>query len=359
MSTNRETAEKIQHLYGHGEVTFGSRASGLLHSYLGALDQPGTGVVIPATTCHALMHTIELAGYRPVFADIDNTNFLMTADSLQQALGATEIPVSTVIAVHTFGHLADISAISDVRHKHGLHLIEDACQILDGRPQKSDSDAVLLSFGHSKPIDIGGGGAMLIRDRSLAETQTARQLTLQARGQAAEDDASSFSRDYYAIRDHEATLPGTRREVRELAHRYTDLALNGHTEPNWEQLPLGLATLSQSSETRLRRAHQFMESLPKDSLELPSIPQGSSPWRFTFLVRDANKRDPLVEALRKGVRHASTWYPSLALDYGADPALTPNANDFEERAINLWLAEGIDDDYVAASIGTIQQFFQR
>ena len=359
MTDHREVTEWLQHFYGDGHVIFGSRASGLLHSYLLALNQPGTGVVIPAITCHALMHTIELAGYQPIFADIEKTSFLMTTDSLEAAVLRAEKPVSACIAVHTFGHLADVQGISAVCQQHGLHLIEDACQILDGTFQNSASDAVLFSFGHSKPVDIGGGGAMLIRDLSIADAHASRKTELHARGLADENDQYSFSRDYYAIRDRDSTLPGSRREVRELAHRYSTLALSGSTEANWSQLSSGLTRLAGPREERVRRAHHFMESLPQDSLELPSIPRGSSPWRFTFLVKDPQHRDPLVGELRAAVRHASTWYPSLALDYGSDPTLTPTANDFENRVINLWLAEGVDDEYVEASIRTIQRFFSR
>jgi len=283
----------------------------------------------------------------------------MTPETLNVSLLQAEVPVSTVIAVHTFGHLADIEAISALCQEHGLHVIEDACQILSGDSRNSHSDAVLFSFGHSKPVDIGGGGALLIRDPLLAQAQAARQSELEAHGPASKADADAFSRDYYTIRKHENTIPGSRRQVPELAQRYSTLALSGSSEANWKQLPSELSGLSDWSDTRARRAEQLIKFLPHDSLDILSLPQGSSPWRFTFLVKDPGQRDPLVAALRAHVRHASTWYPSLALDYGADPALTPIANDFEKRAINLWLAEGVDDAYIQASIETIERFFQR
>src|SRR5215469_15691931 len=78
-----------------------------LYLLLTALEmKPGAGVALPLFTDPSLAGAIVAAGCRPVFIDIDRETLTMDPRSLDAAAGN----FSAVVAVHLFGHLADIPA---------------------------------------------------------------------------------------------------------------------------------------------------------------------------------------------------------------------------------------------------------
>jgi dTDP-4-amino-4,6-dideoxygalactose transaminase len=339
--------------YGDGDVELADRASGLLHAYLVALDRPGTAVIVPSTTCHAVAHAVDLAGYRPVFADVSPDDWTMTTSGLAAACTASPVPVTAAVAVHAFGHLADMTGLAEFCRQHGIALVEDACQVMGSGGEGRHGDAVLVSFGHTKPIDVGAGGALLIRDPSQAARTSEAVAAQSAIPPARAHDATEFARAYYDIRNRARETPHVRSEVTTLAHRYPGLSVHGFGNVDWDAVAALLPGLGQEVARRRQRAEFLRTRLSSTPIILPVMRPGSSPWRFTFLVPDPAVRDHLVDRLRAEVRHASTWYPSLAGDYGQERP-TPVADHVEATVVNLWLAEGVDDEYLDRASAVIR-----
>ncbi|NTV79229.1 MAG: hypothetical protein HGA25_08895, partial [Clostridiales bacterium] len=65
----------------------------------------------------ATANVIELCGAQPIFIDIDPDTFNMNADALQETLkrlmsiSTTAKRVKAILPVHTFGLMADLTAI--------------------------------------------------------------------------------------------------------------------------------------------------------------------------------------------------------------------------------------------------------
>jgi perosamine synthetase len=79
--------------------------------------------------------------------------------------------------VHTFGRPADLDPILDVARKHGLPVIEDACEALGaryrGRSVGGIGDFGVFGFYPNKPITTGEGGMVVTRDSRRAEIMRA------------------------------------------------------------------------------------------------------------------------------------------------------------------------------------------
>ena len=355
---NSEIQRWANHQLGDGQILAAQRASTLLYTYLCSLGQQGNGVVLPSVACQVLPQVVELAGYRPIFSDIESGSFVMGRKSLEAAISSSPVPISACIAVHTFGHLVDLESISDLCLDYGIKLIEDACQFSWACPRHSPADAILLSFGRTKPIDIGGGGALHIRDVHMFKEVAASLNNMPPKPTVTETAEVEYGREYYDIRRRSRGNNSLRVEVLGLTSRYRDLILTGATTPNWTELPTRL--LGQPADARLRveRSAQFNHLLRASTVDLPVLPLGSIPWRYTFLVKEARDRDPLIRQLRAAVSHASTWYPSLSLDYQQHSSSTPVSNDFEQRVVNLWLAEGVTEDYVRSAAGVVNTYME-
>jgi dTDP-4-amino-4,6-dideoxygalactose transaminase len=130
---------------------------------------PGDEVILSAYDYPGNFRSIELLGARPVLIDVAPDSVQPDPRQLSQA---DSDAVKAVIISHLFGTAADVVAIRRWCRQRQRLLIEDACQVpgmlIGGRPAGSWGDFGTLSFGGSKPLSSGCGGAVLTRDRRLA-----------------------------------------------------------------------------------------------------------------------------------------------------------------------------------------------
>ncbi len=105
---------------------------------------------------------IEAIGARPVLVDVDPTTWCLDANCLSELRGEK---IKAVIVSHLHGGLADMPRIVALARERGWRVVEDACQqpgaVLEGRPVGSWGDVGVLSFGGSKLLTAGRGGAVL------------------------------------------------------------------------------------------------------------------------------------------------------------------------------------------------------
>jgi len=133
----------------------------------------GDRVATVSNTAVATVAAIEMAGARPVFVEIDATSYTMSSVSLARTLEAFD-SIKAVIAVHLYGHPADIPAIAEIARPLGVRLIEDCAQahgaMLHGQFAGSMSDIATFSFYPTKSLGaLGDGGMVVTSDPALAK----------------------------------------------------------------------------------------------------------------------------------------------------------------------------------------------
>jgi dTDP-4-amino-4,6-dideoxygalactose transaminase len=143
-----------------------------LHLTLRALGiGPGDSVIVPTNTFVATVEAVVLAGATPRFADVDPGTLLLTTDAIE----AVRVPSTrAVIAVHLYGQMPDMHAISEYAGAHGLVLIEDAAQAqgatFGGRRAGAHGVAGCFSFYPGKNLGaFGDAGAVVTSDPLLDE----------------------------------------------------------------------------------------------------------------------------------------------------------------------------------------------
>lgn len=143
-------------------------ASGTDALYL-ALKALGVGagdeVITVPFTFIATVEAIALCGARPVFVDIDPRTYAMDPASLAAAITPR---TRAIVPVHLYGLPADMDSIMAVASRHGLAVVEDACQAhgseYRGHRVGSLGHAAAFSFYCSKNLGAYGDGGMVVTD---------------------------------------------------------------------------------------------------------------------------------------------------------------------------------------------------
>lgn len=108
---------------------------------------------------------IEAIGARPVLVDIDPAGWAIDHRLLAAACGDR---TRAVVVSHLHGGLAPMREVMHAAAEQGLKVIEDACQcpgaVVQGRWAGTWGDCGVLSFGGSKLLTAGRGGAVMTRD---------------------------------------------------------------------------------------------------------------------------------------------------------------------------------------------------
>jgi dTDP-4-amino-4,6-dideoxygalactose transaminase len=132
---------------------------------------PGDEVIVPPYTFIATINAVLLMHALPVFVDSDVETFQIDARKIERAItGRTR----AIVPVHLGGSAADLDTILPVARKHGVPVIEDACQAhlaeWRGRKVGTHGTTGCFSFQASKNLNSGEGGAILTADEELLET---------------------------------------------------------------------------------------------------------------------------------------------------------------------------------------------
>ncbi|QDU26952.1 L-glutamine:scyllo-inosose aminotransferase [Anatilimnocola aggregata] len=130
----------------------------------------GDEVILAGYDFPGNFRAIEAVGARPVLIDVVKNGWTI---DLQQLAAAKAATTKAVIASHLHGHLAPMRALLEQAHSLGLKVLEDACQVpgalIGGRPAGSWGDVGVLSFGGSKLLTAGRGGAILTSQADVAQ----------------------------------------------------------------------------------------------------------------------------------------------------------------------------------------------
>jgi len=131
----------------------------------------GDEVITAPNSFIATAEAISFCGATPVFVDIDERTYTLDPTLLEQAITPR---TKAVIPVHLYGQMADMDPIMKIARRHGLWVIEDACQAhgaeYKGRRAGSIGHLGCFSFYPGKNLGAWGeAGAVVTNDLHLAK----------------------------------------------------------------------------------------------------------------------------------------------------------------------------------------------
>lgn len=249
-----------------------------LYLILSALDiGQGDEVIVPDFTFIATANTVLMRGAKPVFADIELETYNIDPDDvLEKITNKTK----AIIAVHLYGHPANMKDLLEIAEDYKLYVIEDAAQAhgaeIHGVKVGSIGHAAAFSFYATKNMTTGEGGMITTNTEWIAS-----KIKL--------------------LRDHGQEA------------KYYHVTLGGNYRMTAMQAALGISQLKKLDKlnnARIRNAEYLISNLRDvTSIKLPKVKPGyKHVWhQFVIWVKDEHPlgRDKLAEELhRRGIQTA-------------------------------------------------------
>lgn len=249
-----------------------------LHLTLRALEiGPGDEVITAANTFIASALSIAYTGASPVLVDVDPHDYLINVDLIERAITPR---TKAILPVHLYGQPANMPAILEIAEKHGLAVVQDACQAHGARigetPVASLGTAACFSFYPSKNLGAFGDGAAVVTScGKLAE----RVRMLRNYGQRTKND--------FATLGYNSRLDTLQAAILSVKLPYLD---------HW-------------NERRRMFAGMYHELLSDSDLLLPTEHSGLRHVYHLYVVRHA-QRDALQTHLQRAGVECGIHYPT-------------------------------------------------
>ena len=231
----------------------------------------GDAVITVSHTAVATVAAIELAGALPVLVDIDPVTFTISPQAIENAVNSHwgKAKLKAIVAVHLYGHPAEMAAITELARRFDLSVIEDCAQAhgakIGDQRVGTFGQIAAFSFYPTKNLGaLGDGGAVVTSDAALAER--VRLL-----------------REYGWRERYVSEIAGMNSRLDELQAAI---------------LRVKLKRLDEENERRRQLARVYDEKLAAAPLQLPALQNNVSHVYHQYVLRAAN-RDQLKERLKE------------------------------------------------------------
>jgi dTDP-4-amino-4,6-dideoxygalactose transaminase len=122
----------------------------------------GDEVILASYDYPGNIHCVYAVGATPVLVDIDPDNWNLSLDAVREALGPA---TKAVLASHLHGGVVAMRELMELAGERDVAVLEDAAQCpgatVQGKLAGTWGDAGVISFGGSKLLTAGRGGALL------------------------------------------------------------------------------------------------------------------------------------------------------------------------------------------------------
>ncbi len=153
-------------------VAVNSGTSALHLALLGCGIGEGDEVITVANTFVATIEPILYVGARPVFVDIDPHSYNIDISRIEDAITPR---TKAILPVHLYGQPTVMQPVMEIARRHGLAVIEDACQAhgaeIDGRRAGSVGNVGCFSFYPGKNLGACGEAGMAVTSNSEIATK--------------------------------------------------------------------------------------------------------------------------------------------------------------------------------------------
>lgn len=318
-------------------------------------------VVLPAYGCPDLVAAAVHAGVRPVLADLSPDSAAYDLESVSAALSPQTV---AIVAVTLLGIRPNFGALRSAMAGRNIALIEDSAQWFPrDSTQRFVGDLVVLSFGRGKPVNVLGGGALLVDDGLEVPS-----VPVAPSDAGAVKDAAKVAiynalirpllygfaerlpflgiglTRYHALDEITAVPPGCKARLPANLRRYVSRNLD--VQAQWRS---ALATLD-------------------NVLDLPAthgVPSSFALLRYPILMSSKAVRDKVYQELKRAGLGASTMYAQSLPDIDGVHSLVtmrtqiPCARNFADRLITLPTHDDVDDAVIKRTVDILRRRSQQ
>jgi perosamine synthetase len=291
---------------------------------------PGDEVITVGHTFNATVSAILYTGATPVFIDIERDTYVMDAKRIEAAITPR---TRAICPVHLFGLPADMDMIVSIADRHGLAVVEDACQAhgaeFRGRKVGSFGHGTFSLYG-TKNMTTGEGGLITTDDDRLA--------------------------DWIRLYRNQGMRERYHHEILGYNFRLTDL-----------QAAIGLCQLDKLERNTDRRraiAAEYDSAFAELPVRTPVTPPGRTHVFHQYTIDVGPSRDAVVADLTAAGIGTGIYYPipvhrqAYVLERGIHVDL-PVTDAAAERSLSLPMYPGLTDTDQARVIAAVQEAVER
>jgi perosamine synthetase len=277
---------------------------------------PGDEAITSPFSFVASANCFVLEGATPVFADIDPLTLNLDPAVVEAAVTDR---TKAIVAVDIFGYPCELDELRAIADRHGLALIDDACEALGaeyrGAPLGSQGQSAVFAFYPNKQVATGEGG--VVTTHSEPEWQLLRSLRNQGRSY---EGGRWFHHPYLGFN-----------------YRWTDL-----------QAAVGVAQLEKLDEILALRkgvAERYTELLADaEGVQVPHLDDAEhvrSWFVYVVLLGEGVDRTRVVAELAEQGIECGEYLPCIHLQpymreaFGFAEGLCPVAEDVSRRTLAL------------------------
>ena len=263
---------------------------------------PGDEVITTPFTFVATTEAIMIVGAKPVYADIDGSDFNLDPAQVERKITAK---TRAILPVHLYGQCANVTRFGEIARKHGLKLVYDGAQAIGSAHRRRGigayGDASTLSFYPTKNLGGCGDGGMVLTN-SEEVFRLARSLRFHGQGDIGRDSTYTYEHVGYCSRLDEFQAAVLRVKLRHIK--------------KW-------------NEARRSIASRYIEALTGLPLQLPVSKPENYHIYHQFTIRYGKRNELAAKLAERGIG-SKVFYPSpLHLEYAYKP-LGYNQGDFPE-----------------------------
>ena len=327
----------------------------------------GTNVLYSTTTCASPVYASSYAGLTPVFADISTEDFLMDEENTIALIEQYKDELLAVVYIYIYGHTSpSIFRIREKCKQYGIFLIEDLAQAfgssVEGTPAGLIGDFSVLSFGHTKHIDVKRGGVIINNvPEYISNEEITKELDSITLATPPQELSNQYGTYFYANRRKALSNDEDFALYADFINTYKDLYLS-YAPVDWVMVEVNMDAYLKNNLTEKRNiiGKKYKEGLSRFSEHIycPEVKDGYSVYRYTIVLKDNTNLEDFSEYLRQNRINCSNLYIPINRFYGDKGC--PNADAFAHRCINLWVEPSIaTDDYINNTINQIASYYEK
>jgi dTDP-4-amino-4,6-dideoxygalactose transaminase len=349
--SDRILKDVLASAFGKKYFILTSRGTTAIYSALRAQTKPGDEVILPAMVCPDVLYAIFYARLKPILCDIRADDYTIDLASMRQHSSER---TRAIIAIHLFGQPCRIDEICEFARQRNIAVLEDVAQsvgtVYKGKPTGTLGDITILSFGETKIINGGGGGAILTDDAHVTK-RISLHSCFPEKSKDYDSIYETYKKIYYSAIELEQFSPeGAHKLLKEFPSVFKDLYFFQTPSLDINRIVDGFNNLQEMKRIRRENTKKYRELLNHPAIYHPPVSSSVNIYRYSVLIEKRALRDKVVYGLRAKGFNVSTLYPSLhSYLYATRPEELRTAIDIGERIINLWIEPGLPSGYIESS----------
>lgn len=295
---------------------------------LWSLDLPkNSEVIVPANTFIATAEAVTRNNLKVKFVDC-NKYYQINTKSIEENITKN---TSAIIAVHLYGHPANMKKINEIAKKYNLKVIEDCAQAhgagIDGIKVGNFSDVATFSFYPGKNLGAyGDGGCIVTNDDNLAKK--IRMYINHGRSE----------KYYHEFEGRNSRLDGIQAAILNVKLKYLD---------KW-------------IEKRNKIAKRYLNEIKNPKIKLPLVCDNIKHAWHLFVIQVEN-RDKFIDYMKKNNIQTGIHYPRALPKLKAYEYLNFDCKNYkacreDKYLVSIPMGEHLEKDEIDFIIDTINNY---